>query len=87
MDGWIWDLRRKGKREQKYVEYHGLNGDKKRHTWVDESFNMGDIENWVALVVDVLDGQGLVSDITLLLLVVHIKFDIWRGRCGDRCRR
>ena len=46
-------------------------------------FQPGGIESWLALVVDILDGQGL----ALLLLVVHINFDIWRGGRGDGRRR
>jgi len=92
VDGRISDLRRSGEGNVNMWN-RGLNGDKKRRTWVNGNyFNLGVVGNWVALVVDVLDGQGFVSDIALLLLVVHINFDIWRSGYGDRrsrgvCRR
>lgn len=48
-------------------------------------FNWGHNCGRVVLVFNVFDGQGLVSDIALLFLVVHIEFD--GRRSGDRRRR
>lgn len=80
-EGRISDLRRSGERECKYVE-SWLKRRQERRTWVNGNYsNLGVIGNWV----DVLDGQGFMSDIALLLLEVHINFDIWRS--GDRDRR
>ena len=45
---------------------------------------MGGLGGLVAVMVDVLNRQGLMSHVALLFLVVHINPDIWGGESGDR---